>query len=66
MSIRFAAIGFSVLAGVAMANAQDAKPARMAAVDASGRILPLAGDSTDRRHIGWHFALPERQGDGGG
>ncbi len=43
MSIRFAAIGFSVLAGVAMANAQDAKPARMAAVDASGRILPLAG-----------------------
>lgn len=42
MSVRFAAIGFSVLAGMAMANAQDTKPARVAAVDADGRILPLA------------------------
>ncbi len=42
MSVRFAAIRFSVLAGMAMANAQDTKPARVAAVDADGRILPLA------------------------
>lgn len=42
MSIRVTAIGFSVLVGLANAQAQNtAKPSRLAAIDASGHILPL-------------------------
>ncbi len=42
MSIRIAAVGFSVLMVLGTASAQDAAaPSRLAAVDASGRILPL-------------------------
>ena len=42
MSIRITAIGFSVLAALGGAYAQDAaKAARLAAVDASGRVMPV-------------------------
>ena len=42
MSIRITAIGFSVLAALGGAHAQDsAQPARLAAVDAGGRVLPV-------------------------
>ncbi len=42
MSIRITAIGLSVLAALGGAQAQDAaKPTRLAAVDASGKVLPV-------------------------
>ncbi|MEH6952902.1 lytic transglycosylase domain-containing protein (plasmid) [Nitrobacter sp. NHB1] len=57
MSIRIAAIGFSVLAALGGAHAQDsAKPARLAAVDAAGRVLPLETRSASIDRIDSAFA----------
>jgi len=61
MSIRITAIGFSVLAALGCAHAQDAgKPARLAAVDASGRVLPIvsAPDSIERIDSAFAAAAP--------
>ncbi len=57
MSIRITAIGFSVLAALGGVYAQDAgKPARLAAVDASGRVLPVETPSASIERIGSTFA----------
>lgn len=57
MSIRVTAIGFSVLAALGGAYAQDAaKPARLAAVDASGRVMPVASAPVAIERIGSAFA----------
>ena len=57
MSIRITAIGFSVLAALGGVYAQDAgKPARRAAVDASGRVLPVETPSASIERIGSTFA----------
>lgn len=57
MSIRITAIGFSVLAALGGAYAQDAgKPARLAAVDGSGRVLPVETPSASIERIGSTFA----------
>jgi soluble lytic murein transglycosylase-like protein len=56
MSIRITAIGFSVLAALGGAYAQDAaKPARLAAVDASGRVMPLEPTPAAIERIGSAF-----------
>ncbi len=57
MSIRITAIGFSVLAALGGAYAQDAgKPARLAAVDGSGRVLPVETPLASIERIGSTFA----------
>lgn len=56
MSIRIAAIGFSVLAIVAGARAQDAVKPRLATVDASGHVLPLDTPPAPTERIGNGFA----------
>lgn len=57
MSIRITAIGFSVMAALGGAHAQDAgKPARLAAVDASGRVLPIGSPPASIERIDSSFA----------
>jgi hypothetical protein len=57
MSIRITAIGFGVLAALGGAHAQDAgKPARLAAVDASGRVLPVESRPASIERIDSTFA----------
>lgn len=57
MSIRIAAIGFSVLMALGGAQAQEAgKPARLAAVDASGRVLPVETPAASIERIDSTFA----------
>lgn len=57
MSIRITAIGFSVLAALGGAQAQDsAKPARLAAVDTSGRVLPVGSPPASAERIDSAFA----------
>ena len=57
MSIRITAIGLSVLAAVGGAQAQDAaKPARLAAVDASGRVLRVVTRRASIERIDSSFA----------
>jgi hypothetical protein len=64
MSIRATAIGLSVLTLVGTARAQDsATPPRMAAVDASGRILPLRTPTAAIRRIGGAFPAATPCGD---
>lgn len=61
MSIRITAIGFSVLAAIGGAQAQDlSKPARLAAVDASGRVLPVRSPpaSADRMDSAFAAVAP--------
>jgi len=60
MSIRVTAIGFSVLVALGGAYAQDAaKPARLAAVDALGRVMPVESTPTTIERIGRAFtAVP--------
>ena len=52
MLIRVAAIGFGVLASLAGAAAQDARPQTLAAVDASGHVLPLGAAPVSVERIG--------------
>jgi hypothetical protein len=57
MSIRIMAIGFSVLAALGSAHAQDsAQPDRLAAVDAGGRVLPVERPPASIERIGNTFA----------
>ncbi len=57
MSIRITAIGFSVLAALGGAQAQDlSKPARLAAVDALGRVLPVEAPPASAERIDSAFA----------
>jgi hypothetical protein len=57
MSIRITAIGFGVLAALGGAHAQDAgKPAHLAAVDASGRVLPVEPPPASIERIDATFA----------
>ena len=57
MSIRITAIGFSVLAAFGGAHAQDTgKPARLAAVDASGSVLPVETPPASIERIDSTFA----------
>ena len=57
MSIRITAIGFSVLAALSGAQAQDlSKPARLAAVDALGRVLPVEAPPASAERIDSAFA----------
>lgn len=58
MSIRIAAIGFSVLAALSGAHAQDsAQPARLAAVDSGGRVLPVEQPPASFERIDSTFAV---------
>jgi hypothetical protein len=52
MSIRVAAFGFSVLASLACAAAQDSRPQTLAAVDTSGHVLPLGAGPASVERIG--------------
>ncbi|ACI94790.1 lytic transglycosylase, catalytic [Afipia carboxidovorans OM5] len=57
MSIRISAIGFSVMAALGGAYAQDAaQPARLAAVDALGRVLPVEQPPASFERIDSTFA----------
>lgn len=57
MSIRITAIGFSVMAALGGAQAQDlSKPARLAAVDALGRVLPVEARPASAERIDSAFA----------
>lgn len=52
MSIRILALGVSILASVAAAQAQDAtKPSRLATVDATGRVVPFQSASSPIERI---------------
>jgi len=57
MAIRIAAIGFSILVALGGAHAQDAaKPARLAAVDSDGRVLPVQPKTAPAERIDSGFA----------
>jgi hypothetical protein len=56
MSFRVTAIGISVMAALGGAHAQDAaKPARLATVDASGRVMPVESAPAAIERIGSAF-----------
>ncbi len=64
MSVRITAVGFGVLAVLGTASAQDAvAPHRLAAVDATGRILPLNTPPAAIERIDSGFAAAASCGD---